>query len=76
MKGRTRLEALTPVQAKTLRVLVQMRERNGITPTHRELEALLGVTRTAVRERLKLLAKKGRIRLLPRLARGIIVVDS
>jgi SOS-response transcriptional repressor LexA len=70
------LEALTPIQQKTLTVIVRLREKNGITPTQRELVTLLGVTQNAVRTRLKLLAKKGRIRLLPRLARGIVVLDS
>ena len=76
MKGGAQLEALTPLQQKTLTTIVRLREKNGITPTQRELVTLLGVTQNAVRTRLKLLARKGRIRLLPRLARGIIVLDS
>jgi DNA-binding FadR family transcriptional regulator len=67
---------LSKKMRETLRVLVRCRDSNGITPTHRELGKLLGVTTNAVRFRLSTLARAGHIVLIPRSARGIIVMKS
>lgn len=67
---------LTTKQRATLKVLARQKEKTGMTPTQRELMALLGITQNAVRCRLNALAQKGYILLLPRLARGIVIVES
>lgn len=67
---------LNEIERATLRVIVSMRDKNGITPTQRDLVTQLGVTQTAVRFRLKSLERKGFIRLIPRASRGIIVLGA
>ncbi len=69
-------EALTEKQRETLVVLRRVKEQNGMPPTLRELEVHLGVTSNAVRSRLNGLAAKGFLVLLPRLARGIVLVEA
>lgn len=67
---------LTGPQKETLEAIARMREKNGMTPTLRDLVALLGVTRTAIRGRLAALARKGYIVLVPRVARGIVLIEK
>ena len=67
---------LTQKQHETLRALVSLGKRNGITPTQRELVVVLGVTQNAVRARLRQLSLKGHIRLLPGLSRGIVIIGT
>jgi DNA-binding FadR family transcriptional regulator len=66
---------LSPKQRELLKMLEVQRAKTGMTPTQRELVRLLGITQTAVRDRLVTLARKGYILLLPRLSRGIVIVE-
>lgn len=74
---KTRIEraALTAPQKEALEAIARMREKNGMTPTLRDLVVVLGVTQTAVRGRLTALARKGYILRIPRCARGIVLID-
>lgn len=69
------MEKLTERQQEALRVLRDLRDRNGITPTQRELAAALGVTQGAARALVRTLARKKYVLLFPRSARGIVVLD-
>jgi len=67
--------SLSPKQKATLFIIAKMMRTTGMTPTQRELVVVLGITQNAVRDRLAALSAKGYIRLLPRVARGIVLVE-
>jgi DNA-binding MarR family transcriptional regulator len=70
------INELNEIERATLRVIKSMRDKNGMTPTQRDLVAQLGVTQTAIRFRLKSLERKGFVKLIPRASRGIILINA
>jgi DNA-binding IclR family transcriptional regulator len=68
---------LTDRQASVLDTIQEFIQRHGISPTHRELGALLGITSpNGVSAHLRVLERKGYIEHLPAAARGIRLTEQ
>jgi len=67
---------LTEKQKDLLKAVYSFREKNGYPPTLEELSKELNKTRKAIADQLKLIEKKGYIKIIPRTARGIIIYES
>jgi SOS-response transcriptional repressor LexA len=60
-----------------LATIRQLTERNGISPSLRELSAALGWLSTSyINEKLARLVRFGKIKRLPRTARGIVILEA
>ncbi|MBD3315113.1 MAG: MarR family transcriptional regulator, partial [Chitinivibrionales bacterium] len=68
------MKLLTSKQREVLSFIIHRQKRAGIPPTVREIAARLGKSVNNVRQHLRLIERKGHIRLIPGKARGIEVV--
>jgi SOS-response transcriptional repressor LexA len=67
---------LTDKQKDLLKEIYDFREKNGYPPTLEELSKKLNKTKKAIADQLKLIEKKGYIKIIPRIARGIVIYES
>ena len=68
--------SLTEKQAIVLRFIEDYLQDVGIPPTIREIGIYFTISPKASQDHVKAIAKKGYLRLLPRAARGIILLKS
>lgn len=69
------MKALTVAQGKVLDWIKTFIGNNGFAPTRSEIAEAMGFASTnAAEEHLQALARKGAIRITPRVARSIVVV--
>ena len=66
----------TDRQLQALEEVCKSIDQRGLPPTMVELAETRGVTPTAVRHRLDGLVRKGRVRQVPRAARGMLPTDA
>lgn len=64
------------VRSLLFETLSVLQEEQGYPPTRAELSGMLGVSRSSVDYHLRCLAKMGKIILLPRRHRGIVLVTK
>ena len=65
---------LTDKQRETLKTIRRLRIESGLMPTQKEIADTLAITQPAALLRLRILARKGYVRLVPRVARGIVLL--
>lgn len=71
------MKALTQAQTKVLDWIKRYIGDNGFAPTRSEIAEAMGFASTnAAEEHLQALARKGAIRITPRVARSIVVVKQ
>ncbi len=71
------MKGLTPTQERVVEFISSFRTENSIPPTVREIADHFGYKSTnAVRQHLRLIEQKGRLRLWPNKARGIEVLSD
>ena len=71
------MKGLTPTQERVVVFITNFRDENSIPPTVREIADHFGYKSTnAVRQHLRLIEQKGRLRLWPNKARGIEVLGD
>jgi len=69
------MEALTESQQKVLNILREFIAEHSYPPSLQELSDILQVNINAVRDRLKVLSRKGVIRMTPNVSRGLELLD-
>ena len=67
---------LTEIQSATLEAIVTFSELHGYPPSLYDLARILGVSRTAIVDRLDALETKGAIRRTPGVHRSLAVIDQ
>ena len=71
------MKNLTPRQNEVLELIKECMQESGMPPTRAETALRLGFkSANAAEEHLQALARKGAIRITPRVARSIVVVNT
>lgn len=71
------MHGLTPCQARVLALIQRFVTEQGIPPTRAEIARALGFrSPNAAEDHLKALARKGYVRLIPGISRGIQITSS
>lgn len=66
---------LTLLQSQVLDFICRFRDGNGYPPTRGEISANFGwIHPSAAQKHMNLIAKKGYIKIMPRISRGIVVI--
>lgn len=72
--GKKKISGITDPQAKTLRVICELLDKNGLPPTVKELSEALGISHASAHEQIAQLVRKGYLRKEARKARSIVVI--
>ncbi len=68
-------QPLTAKQASVLGYIKHFRDVSGMMPTYNDIKIGMGFkSANAAREHCRLIARKGHIRIIPRISRGITIV--
>lgn len=69
------MDKITQKQFNVLRAIKKHFDDIGIMPTYRDLGEIMNVTQPAIYGHCQALYKKGFIRIIPNVSRGIIITD-
>lgn len=68
---------LTHLQSQVMDFIIKFRDGNGYPPTRGEISANFGWTHpSAAQKHMNLIAKKGFLKIMPRISRGIVVIKN
>lgn len=59
-----------------MEAIIKFKDDNGYPPTYRDLEPLLGITKSTIYLRIGSLADKGLVEKTPRICRGLAVTKA
>ncbi|MFC7459245.1 LexA family protein [Hydrogenophaga defluvii] len=72
--SKKKTEGITEPQAKTLRMICEILDANGLPPTVKELADALGISHASAHEQIAQLVRKEYLRKEERKARSIVVI--
>lgn len=68
---------MTPKQSKVLEFVASYCEKHGYSPSYQEIGEAVGIaSKSGVKRLVDALVERGRLNILPRKARSLIVVES
>lgn len=72
--GKQKISGITDPQARTLRMICDILDSNGLPPTVKELSEALGISHASAHEQIAQLVRKGYLKKEARKARSLVVI--
>jgi len=72
--GKQKISGITDPQARTLRMICDILDINGLPPTVKELSEALGISHASAHEQIVQLVRKGYLKKEARKARSLVVI--